>query len=66
MLPKQEWIETINRLSKLLEEQGDEWYRDEPEPFETELEQEIKLLNEKLVFFEQFYPELKQEVCDAL
>ncbi len=63
-MPKQEWIETINRLSKLLEEQGDEWYRDEPEPFETELEQEIKLLNEKLVFFEQFYPELKQEVCD--
>ena len=66
MLPKQEWIETINRLSKLLEEQGDGWYMDEPEPFETELEQEIKLLNEKLVFFEQFYPELKQEVCDAL
>ena len=65
-MPKQEWLETINRLSHLLEEQGDEWYRDEPEPFESELEQEIKLLNEKLVFFEQFYPELKQEVCDSL
>ena len=66
MLPKQEWLETINQLSKLLEEQGDGWYMDEPEPFETELEQEIKLLNEKLVFFEQFYPELKQEVCESL
>ena len=65
-MPKLEWLETVNRLSKLLEEQGDEWYRDEPEPFETELEQEIKLLNEKLVFFERFYPELKQEVCDSL